>query len=215
MISALTTNVSQFFREAQHFDMLCDALLPTFRERIRTGQRIRIWSAGCSNGQEPYSVAMHLLSLEPSLADADFRILATDIDPNVIAFAQQGKYAPAQLKGVPKSHLHGFTMAHPDDGGDRVMSERLKTVVSFRELNLFDDWPMQFPFDAIFCRNVVIYFDQPTQERLWPRFSTRIRPGGLLFLGHSERIAEPGAHGFRSCGPTAYTKTAPSHFNSR
>ncbi|WP_254684945.1 CheR family methyltransferase [Tateyamaria omphalii] len=215
MISALTTNVSQFFREAQHFDVLCQSLLPTFRERIAKGERIRIWSAGCSNGQEPYSIAMHLLSQEPALATADFRILATDIDRRVITFAREGHYSASQLSTVPKAHLEVFTVEHPNDDGDRIVIDTLKTVVSFRELNLFTDWPMQFQFDAIFCRNVVIYFDQPMQEKLWPRFNDALLPGGLLFLGHSERISDPGAHGFRSSGPTAYTKPAPSLLYSR
>ncbi|MBY5932605.1 protein-glutamate O-methyltransferase [Tateyamaria omphalii] len=206
MISALTTNVSQFFREAQHFDLLSNTSLPAFRERIRQAKRIRIWSAGCSNGQEPYSIAMHLLSREPKLREADFRILATDIDPRVIAHAQTGRYTRSQLSGVPAEHLKRFTVEHPDGSEDRSVNETLKAIVSFRELNLFADWPMQFQFDAIFCRNVVIYFDQKTQERLWSRFNRALCPGGLLFLGHSERIATPAAHGFRSVGPTTYTK---------
>ncbi|KIC48846.1 protein-glutamate O-methyltransferase [Tateyamaria sp. ANG-S1] len=215
MISALTTNVTQFFREAQHFEALCRAMLPEFTERVSTKRRIRIWSAGCSNGQEPYSIAMHLLAQEPKLALADFRILATDIDPRVISFASKGQYSPAQLSELPQEHLECFTTERPDQTGDRIINDTLKSIVSFRELNLFSDWPMQFQFDAIFCRNVVIYFDQTMQEKLWPRFSRALQPGGLFFLGHSERIADPSAYGFRSCGTTAYVKSTPQNFKAQ
>lgn len=211
MISALTTNVSHFFREAQHFDILVDRFLPVFRERLATGQRIRIWSAGCSNGQEPYSIAMHLLRHEPALAKADFRILGTDIDPKVVAFAAHGTYGPQQLRGIATENLERFTKETGDGDASRTMNATLKNVVTFHELNLFSDWPMRFAFDAIFCRNVVIYFDQATQERLWPRFHHALAADGLFFLGHSERIADPTAHGFQSAGPTAYSKSSTPH----
>ena len=211
MISALTTNVSHFFREAQHFDMLSDRFLPLFRERLATGQRIRIWSAGCSNGQEPYSIAMHLLKREPALARGDFRILGTDIDPKVVAHACKGTYAAQQLRGIAVEDLEKFTTQADEADAHRTMNDVLRSIVSFHELNLFSHWPMQFAFDAIFCRNVVIYFDQTTQERLWPRFSRALAPGGLFFLGHSERITDPGAYGFKTVGPTAYCKSASTH----
>ncbi|WP_299041789.1 protein-glutamate O-methyltransferase [uncultured Tateyamaria sp.] len=214
MISALTTNVSHFFREAQHFDILSDRLLPRFRACIATGQRIRIWSAGCSNGQEPYSIAMHLLAQDPSLVDGDFRILGTDIDPQVIAHARRGSYSAQHLRGIPPEILDKFTIGTDHDDGSRTMTDELKRIVSFHELNLFSQWPMQFPFDAIFCRNVVIYFDQATQERLWPRFNAALTPEGLFFLGHSERILEPADDGFQSVGPTAYCKPAHAHSTS-
>lgn len=204
MISALTTNVSHFFREAQHFDLMSERLLHDFRQRIAEGGRIRIWSAGCSNGQEAYSIAMHLLDQEPALASADFRILGTDIDPRVVAFARLGKYQSSQLAGISPAYLEQFTVADNDEDDNRTMSDTIKSLVSFQELNLFSDWPMRFQFDVVFCRNVVIYFDQPTQERLWPRFSNVLVPNGLLFLGHSERILSPSEHGFISTGPTAY-----------
>ncbi|MFL4471213.1 protein-glutamate O-methyltransferase CheR [Tateyamaria armeniaca] len=203
MISALTTNVSHFFREPHHFALLSKTILHGLRTRIDGGEPIRIWSAGCSNGQEPYSIAMHLLREEPLIANADFKILATDIDPKVISFAKNGAYDQNLLNGVTPENKSKFMQA---DGDLLRVTEHLKTLVSFRELNLLAEWPMRRQFDAIFCRNVVIYFDQQTQERLWPRFKKVLKPGGLLFLGHSERISTPTQFGFKTVGTTAYQK---------
>jgi len=203
MISALTTNVSHFFREPHHFDMLSQSLLPDIRDRIASGDRIRIWSAGCSNGQEPYSIAMHMLRQEPLLATSDFKILATDIDPKVIAFSQKGEYDQKLVAGVSAQDQAGFMTAK-----DAVLQvgEDVRRHVFFRELNLLSKWPMRHQFDAIFCRNVVIYFDVETQERLWPRFRRALKPDGILFLGHSERITGPAQFGFKTVGTTAYKK---------
>ena len=203
MISALTTNVSHFFREPHHFELLSDTILLGLQQKIAAGERIRIWSAGCSNGQEPYSIAMHLLREEPSIAQADFKILATDIDPKVVAFAQEGLYGEALVKGVSASDKSRFMRAEGD--GLRVVDD-VRKHISFRELNLQAEWPMRHKFDVMFCRNVVIYFDQNTQERLWPRFHKMLKPGGFLCLGHSERISAPAQFGFKSIGTTAYKK---------
>ncbi|MEL6922376.1 MAG: CheR family methyltransferase [Pseudomonadota bacterium] len=146
MISALTTNVSHFFREAQHFDILTERLLPLFRSRMSRGDRIRIWSAGCSNGQEPYSIAMHLLRMEPGLARADFRILGTDIDPNVITFARHGSYSASQVSGLSPADRADFMTPDPQKQDYFIANKVLKTVVSFQELNLFSPWPMRFAF---------------------------------------------------------------------
>lgn len=205
MISALTTNVSNFFREPHHFDVLANALLPSLHHRLQAGDRIRIWSAGCSNGQEPYSIAMHMLRLEPALAQSDFKILATDIDPKVVAFAREGKYSTQLLSGVSDDDKARFFQSGPNDW--RAV-DQVRRCVTFQELNLLAEWPMRGQFDAIFCRNVVIYFDGTTQERLWPRFHAALTEKGQFFLGHSERIANPDAFGFKSIGPTAYEKPA-------
>lgn len=204
MISALTTNVSHFFREPHHFDVLSQRLMPTLKKRIQSRDRIRIWSAGCSNGQEPYSIAMHLLALEPTLVDADFKILATDIDPKVVAFAQQAIYPAHFLSGLSDEYTSQYMLEA--EGGLRI-KEEIKKCITFRELNLLADWPMRQRFDAIFCRNVVIYFDNQTQDRLWPRFQAALTQDGVFFLGHSERIATPEVVGFSSIGPTAYLKS--------
>ena len=207
MISALTTNVSHFFREPHHFKLLTDHLLPLFRKRISAGKRIRIWSAGCSNGQEPYSLAIHLCRAEPALVDADFKILATDIDQNVVAFAERGTYPVSQLKSLRQEDTAKFfTDAANCETPSLTVCDALRALVSFRELNLLASWPMRQTFDAIFCRNVIIYFDVATQERLWPRFHAALDKDGLFFLGHSERIVNAAAYGFSTIGPTAYAQ---------
>ncbi|MEP4248858.1 CheR family methyltransferase [Tateyamaria sp.] len=202
-VSALTTNVSHFHREPHHFDLLVKALAPELKQRIQAKERIRIWSAGCSNGQEPYSIAMRLLQVEPNLTQTDFRILATDIDPKVISFATEGAYGSRLLSGVPDKDRRRFFKEKPNHS---IVSDELRKCVTFRELNLLATWPMRHQFDAIFCRNVVIYFDVETQEKLWPRFNASLAKRGVFFLGHSERIALPGKCGFKSIGPTAYEK---------
>lgn len=184
MISALTTNVTQFFRENHHFDTLRKSALPSLLERARAGEKIRIWSAGSSNGQEAFSIAITLADMAGDLGKLDIRILATDIDPQMIARGREALYDPAALATVP-TPLRRF-LTH-EGGGMRVV-DPLRRIVSFRELNLHDSWPMRGTFDIIFCRNVVIYFDPESQARLWQRFEAALRPGGWLFVGHSERI---------------------------
>ncbi|GKY87698.1 CheR family methyltransferase [Sinisalibacter aestuarii] len=202
MISALTTNVSHFFREAHHFDILRERLLPHLADKVRAGGRVRIWSAGCSNGQEPYSIAASLKDAGLS-ATQDVRILGTDIDPGVIAHARRGRYPAHMMTGLSDDmRARHFS---PAPGGWQV-SPDLAALVSFRTLNLLDDWPMRGAFDAIFCRNVVIYFDAETQARLWPRFAHHLAPEGWLFLGHSERVSPAAQAHFTSRGLTSYQR---------
>jgi len=132
-----------------------------------------------------------------------FKILATDIDPKVVAFAREGIYETRTVSGIPSDTQKQFLHA---DGTALRVSKDVRDHVSFRELNLLAQWPMQHQFDAIFCRNVVIYFDVETQEELWPRFNQVLKPDGLLFLGHSERIGIPAQFGFKTIGTTAYQK---------
>lgn len=184
MISALTTNVTQFFRENHHFETLRRITLPPLIERARAGERIRIWSAGCSNGQEAFSIAITLADMVTDLDKLDIRILATDIDSQMIACGRKAIYDPAALATVPVA-LHRFLTRN---SLGLSVAEPLRRIVSFRELNLHGPWPMRSPFDIIFCRNVVIYFDPNSQTRLWQRFEEMLRPGGWLFVGHSERV---------------------------
>ena len=211
MISALTTNVSHFFREEHHFDLLRETVIPTLMAKSKSGQRIRIWSAGCSNGQEPYSIAMTLIE-EGFPGNADLKILATDIDPNVVAHAKAGAYPEQMMSGLSPDRRERFFEKHSDRNGDVWRADTtLREWVSFRQLNLLHDWPMRGAFDAIFCRNVVIYFDQPTQDRLWQRFAGILNPDGWMFLGHSERVSEASLHLFANKGVTSYRRThAPS-----
>lgn len=205
LISALTTNVSSFFREEHHFQTLRSDILPGLLERARRAERVRLWSAGCSTGQEPYSIAMEILDADPKAANYDLRILATDIDRAVLARARTGLYSDAQTEAIPAPALKRWTEPAPD-GGERRVSEAVRRLVSFRYLNLIEPWPMSGTFDVVFCRNVVIYFSEATQEALWPRFAQLIRPGGSLFLGHSERVHEPAATGFAPTGVTSYRR---------
>jgi chemotaxis protein methyltransferase CheR len=206
MISALTTNVSHFFREDHHFAMLREKVLPGLIQKAKSGQRVRIWSAGCSNGQEPYSIAMTLLEagMPPG---ADMRILATDIDPNVVAHAREGIYPDSMATGIPDDLRRKYFLetTHKGETAWQAVPD-LKAPIAFRVLNLLHDWPMHGSFDAIFCRNVVIYFDAETQDRLWSRFAKILRPGGWLFLGHSERISPKAMANFTNCGVTAYQR---------
>jgi len=207
LICALTTNVSQFFRETHHFDQMCH-LVRQALPRIKAGARFRIWSAGCSHGQEPLSAAMSLLGEMPELGKLDFRILATDIDEQVIKFARQGRYSARQVANVPQAFLGRYFTPEQarTDTAFYVARPEVMDVIRYNELNLLGPWPMQHKFDIILCRNVVIYFDLSIQESLWSRFQDVLRPDGQLFLGHSERIAAPAAHNFKFIGPTTYGK---------
>lgn len=205
MISALTTNVSHFFREAHHFDLLKDCIGQRVRNSSGENLRVRVWSAGCSNGQEAISIAITLTKAYPILEKSDFRILATDIDRSVVSFARAGEYTEKMVSGLSEEDLGTyFEKTIQDDELQYRVKNGIRDLISFKELNLLAEWPMNQKFDAIFCRNVVIYFDNKTQTNLWPRFRNKISPGGLFFLGHSERMVDPEAVGFESIGPTAY-----------
>ncbi|MEF2548966.1 protein-glutamate O-methyltransferase [Aurantimonas sp. E1-2-R+4] len=218
MLASLTTNVTQFFREQHHFDHLREHFLPPLLNAAKSGGRVRLWSAGCSTGHEPYSIAMTLLSLMPDAADHDIRILASDIDPNVVATGRAGVYASSDLTAVPADmRRRWFRSASPDSGAPASGSvnemafevvDAMRDLVSFRELNLIGQWPMKGKFNAIFCRNVTIYFDQQTRERVWSRFAERIQPGGFLYVGHSERLAGEAAKVMTYDANTSYRKTA-------
>ncbi|WP_136635683.1 CheR family methyltransferase [Pseudooceanicola onchidii] len=201
MISALTTNVSHFFRENHHFEIFRDRALPLLMAKSRAGHPVRIWSAGCSSGQEPYSIAMTIQEAAPELAARDVLILASDIDPNILDKAEAGIYSEQQINGIPPEMRKKYL--RPSGNGLQI-DTGLKRMIRFRELNLLRDWPMRNKFDAIFCRNVVIYFDAPTQDTLWPRFENALAPEGWFFLGHSERVSDAAATRFTSVGMTAY-----------
>lgn len=203
MTAALTTNVTRFYREPHHFDHLRDQVMPELAARARAGGRVRLWSAACSNGQEPYSMALTVLDVLPEAADLDVRILATDIDPNMVAEGAAGIYSDELLSPVPASGRKHF---EPVAGRPGLFSAdaSLRRLVAFRELNLIGDWPMRGKFDVIFCRNVVIYFDDATQEMVWSRFTPMMAPGATLYIGHSERVSGPATSQLQTCGLTAY-----------
>jgi len=205
MTAALTTNVTRFFREPHHFDHLRDEVMPVLAERARRGGRVRLWSAACSNGQEPYSMAMTVLAALPEANELDVRILASDIDPNMVAEGVAGIYSEEALDAAPPMLRHRFFEKAPAHGRDRLSANAaLRQLVSFRELNLIGDWPMRGKFDVIFCRNVVIYFDDATQERIWKRFTPLMTPDATLYIGHSERVSGPASAQLRTSGLTTY-----------
>ena len=203
MLSALTTNVTRFFREPHHFDHLRNHALPPLLDAARRKGRVRIWSAACSTGQEPYSIALTLLGLDPNAAGLDIKILATDIDPRVVDEARRGVYSEATLADIPQDlRKRYFTPA--EGRGEWEVAEDMRRLISFRTLNLNADWPMPGRFGIIFCRNVVIYFDEPTQQTVWSRFAAKLEPNGWLYIGHSERVTGPATARFVSEGVTAY-----------
>lgn len=209
MTAALTTNVTRFYREPHHFDHLRDEVMPGLAERARCGERIRLWSAACSNGQEPYSMAMTVLSVLPEAADLDVRILATDIDPNMVEEGARGVYSEEALEPAPALLRHRFFDKAPAHGANRLSAgDALRRLVSFKELNLIGDWPMRHQYDVIFCRNVVIYFDDATQERVWGRFTPLMNPGATLYIGHSERVTGPAVRQLQTSGLTTYRRVA-------
>ena len=203
MIRALTTNVTKFFREPHHFDHLRDVVLPPLLQAAERGDRVRIWSAACSTGQEPYSLAVTVLGLLPNAGKLDVRVLATDIDTTVLEHAAKGQYSAEALAGVSNDlRTRWFERA----GAEWRAGEALRRLVSFRPLNLIGRWPMRGHFDVIMCRNVVIYFAEETQVEIWNRFTPLLSPGGYLYIGHSERLSGPAAKCYVSAGITAYQK---------
>lgn len=205
LINAVTTNHTNFFREPHHFDYLDKTVLPSLAEARGNGPgRLRIWSAGCSTGEEPYTIAMTLRGHQPSLSGWDVKILATDLDTNVVAHAAAGVYEADRIESIPAACRKRFMTERPD--GHAVMNDELRSLIMFAPLNLLESWPMRGPFDVIFCRNVVIYFDKPTQCRLFDRYADMLKPDGWLFVGHSESLMSVTSR-FDLVGRTIYRRT--------
>ena len=187
LINAITTNLTGFFREPHHFKVLQQEILPTLTKLASPqGRRLRIWSAGCSSGEEAYSIAMTIHHVIPNIERWDALILATDIDTNMIATGRAGLYGADKAEPIPPALRQRF--ARPVEADVVEMSDAIKALIRFKPLNLLGAWPMRGPFDVVFCRNVVIYFDRPTQRRLFNRFADILRPDGWLFIGHSESL---------------------------
>jgi len=206
LINALTTNVTAFFRENHHFEALAEWMLTEAMARNSASRRLRIWSAGCSSGEEPYSIAMTVAERLPQGEKWDLKILATDIDSDVLAAASRGAFQVDRLAGISDARRQRWLVkgTGPNAGWAKVRDE-LKSMVTFKPLNLMGDWPMRGSFDVIFCRNVMIYFDQPTRDRLVKRFAALLPEGGCLCIGHSESI-HAGAAPLRLVSRTIYRK---------
>jgi chemotaxis protein methyltransferase CheR len=209
MLDAITTNETQFFREGRHFELLVETLVPAWREEAARGvrdKRLRIWSAGCATGEEPYSLAMALLAALPPEEGWDVQILATDLSTRVLEIALAGVYTAEKAAGIPRQHLQAFMLrgVGSQDGNVKV-SPALQAAVTFRRLNLNDgDWDVGAPFDAILCRNVFIYFNQTTRNRIVAQLLGHLRPRGHFFVGHSESLG--GTPGLETVIPTVYRK---------
>lgn len=207
MVEALTTNHTHFFREDHHFDHFKAAVLGELQDRARAGHPVRLWSAGCSSGEEVYSLVMCMLGTSRSEArwatDGDVKLLAIDLSARVVAAARKAVYSEATVKPIPEAYRRQWLR---EEGNDFAVVDDARRFVTARELNLFGEWPMRQQYDVIFCRNVMIYFDDTATSELIARFSRLLRPGGYLYIGHSERLIGPGADVLKNCGQTIYRK---------
>lgn len=203
MLDLISTNKTGFFREPAHFDFLRDRILP----ELTHAKRIRIWSSACSTGEEPYSIAMTLYDGVADPARWDCKILASDLSTRVLAQAAAGVYEAERVRDVPPDVvMRHFLRGRGDSEGLLKIKPHLAAMVQFRRVNLMDDrFPIKGPLDVIFCRNVMIYFDRPTQERLVNKFHRYLKPGGYLFIGHSESLQWV-SHPFKTVVPTMYRK---------
>jgi chemotaxis protein methyltransferase CheR len=204
MIAALTTNVTRFFREPHHFEHLKNVILPPLIAQVKHGGKIRLWSAACSSGQEPFSMALTVLSLLPEAANYDVKILASDIDPNMIAAGTAGVYDTSLMADIPQEMSRRWFAPAPGRPGVFSVGPELRSLVSFKKLNLIADWPMRARFQAIFCRNVVIYFDDTTKNQIWDRMVRLLEDDGALYIGHSERVGGQAEQKLRNDGITTY-----------
>ena len=201
--NAITTNLTSFFRENHHFDYLAKTVLPGLIKK-KPNKKIRVWSAGCSSGEEPYSLAITFKENVP--ANWDVKILATDLDTNMVAKGKNGTYEVDKLTGLSKSQLKKWLQrGRGNQEGMARMSESLREMITFKQLNLMHEWPVKGPFDFIFCRNVVIYFDKDTQRVLFERYANLLDHDAHLFIGHSESLHNV-SNRFKLLGKTIYQK---------
>ncbi len=208
LVDSLSTNLTKFFREEQHFEFLRTRFLPSLLEakQRRRDFRLRAWSAGCSSGEEPYSIAITLLEKVQGRGRWDVKLLATDISTRILEKARAGVYEERRIEPISPSLRSRYLIRRRQSRGDVYeVRPTLRDVVIFRYLNLMGDWPIRGPLDFIFCRNVMIYFDKPTQGRLIQRFYEMLASGGVLFTGHSESLTGI-EHKFKYVQPTIYMK---------
>ena len=204
MLDAISTNLTSFWRESDHFDYVVEKLLPSLEASGQ--QEIRIWSAGCSSGEEPYGLAMLILGKLRNPNRVKLKILATDLSTRVLDIAKRGQYGEERVKNIPPELRNKFvTQQKSETGVIYSVTPAIRSAITFARLNLMEPWPMKGPFDMIFCRNVMIYFDKPTQATLVERFGKLLKSGGMLFVGHSESLAGV-QHSFRYVRPTIYEK---------
>ncbi|HBF35371.1 TPA: hypothetical protein DDW35_12490 [Candidatus Sumerlaeota bacterium] len=210
MLDAISTNKTDFFRENQHFQFLSETALPAIMTRNRTTRRIRVWSAGCSSGEEPYTLAMVLREHLDRSVNWDIKILATDISTKVLQFAHEGIYEEEKVKPVPVQYRTAYFDKGKNARGQVVYRAKpeLRNLITFRRLNLMNaTFPFSGAFDVIFCRNVMIYFDKGTQETLVNKYYKHLASGGYLFIGHSESLNSLKTP-FQFVKPTIYVRNS-------
>lgn len=202
-INSITTNLTSFFREPYHFQYLNETLFPFLLKRNNQEKKIRIWSAGCSTGEEPYSIAM-LIRSTPEFKHWDIKILATDLDSNVLKTGEKGIYSEEKMDNIEQKYKP-FLLKNAQENSITI-ADTIKSLVHFRQLNLLENWPINGPFDIIFCRNVVIYFDKNTQIKLFSRYAEIMSDDAALFVGHSESLIDVTTR-FSLKGQTIYQRT--------
>lgn len=208
LIDSISTNLTSFFRERQHFDFLEDEFLPSMLSRKQQNRnfRIRAWSAGCSSGEEPYSIGITLLESVQGLGRWDIKLLATDISSTMLETARKGGYEKERVATIPTMQKNKYFSVASQEGHKTFhVNQMLKNIIIFQYLNLMKEWAIKGPIDFIFCRNVMIYFDKPTQQNLVLRFWDLLDSGGILFTGHSESLTGI-KHQFKYVQPTIYMK---------
>ncbi len=204
-INAVTTNLTSFFREKHHFEYVKNTIIPDILSRNSVKKTIRVWSAGCSTGEEPYSIAMTLLENVPS--GWDVKILATDLDTNVLQTAATGVYTSDKIEGLPAKTINQWFKKGKGTNAIKVkVHPDLQALIQFKQLNLMKQWPIKNNFDFIFCRNVLIYFDRDTKEQLAQRYGNLLAIGSHLLIGHSESFNQLDTC-FDLIGNTIYKKT--------
>ncbi len=201
MISKITTNVTSFNRESHHFDHFRQNVLPGLINSARDGNPVRLWSAGCSDGREPYTLACAIFDAFPEVRKYDFRILASDIDKYSLAKAKSGEYSTDMAASLPSGYAENW---FKKVGDNLKIKEEVGGIIQFNWLNLMSPWPMKKKFDVIFCRNVLIYFSAEDQVRVLDKFSQNLKPNCHLYLGHSERVDEAKTTVLRQVGVTTY-----------
>jgi chemotaxis protein methyltransferase CheR len=210
LVNAVTTNKTDFFREPGHFDYLTGTTIPVLQkqQRFDTRNRLKIWSAGCSTGEEPYTLSMVLTDFMAKKAGFDFDILATDISSRVLEMARRAVYPIQQAKPITAPFRKKYLLKGRDEKNPQVrIVPEIRQKIRFGRLNFMaDDFGLPSKVDVIFCRNVIIYFDKPTQEKLMQKFCRYLKPDGYLFLGHSESL-----HGY----DTTLEQVAPTIYRNR
>lgn len=198
-VNSITTNLTSFFREKHHFDHLAE----TIKTIAKNKNRLRIWSAGCSMGMEAYSIAVTIYENLAGAKNKDIKILATDIDTNVLETGTKAVYSAEQIKNIPTKYHKYFDITEDE----MAVRADIKKLVSFKKLNLLENWPVKGPFDIIFCRNTVIYFDKETQKNIFEKFYKLLTPESFLYIGHSENLYKI-TDLYTSIGKTIYQRVS-------